>query len=82
MAPTMTSGLGTRGALGAGGLGRAVNPKDIRETELYQESFPGSRVEANTLAGMPLTQTNVPSTEALLGPQRRLVTEDYTGHVH
>lgn len=45
-----------------------ANYKDIRETELYQESFPGSRVEANTLAGMPLTQGNVPTTEAILGP--------------
>ena len=60
----------------------ATNYKDIRESELYQESFPGSRVEANTLAGMPLTRTNIPATEALLGPQRRLVTEDYSGHVH
>lgn len=38
-----------------------VNPKDIRETELYQENYPNERVfEGGTLAGMPLDSLNRP----------------------
>ncbi len=38
-----------------------VNPKDIRETELYQENYPNERVfEGGTLAGMPLDSMNRP----------------------
>ncbi len=42
--------------------GRArVNPKDIAETELYQENYPGERIhEGGSLAGMPLDHLNRP----------------------
>jgi hypothetical protein len=45
---------------GGHNLGR-VNPKDIRETELYQENYNGERVfEGGSLAGMPLDRLNRP----------------------
>jgi hypothetical protein len=38
-----------------------VNPKDIRETELYQENYPGERVyEGGSCAGMPIDRLNRP----------------------
>jgi hypothetical protein len=38
-----------------------VNTKNIVETELYQENYPGERIhEGGTLAGMPLDQLNRP----------------------
>lgn len=42
--------------------GRArVNPKDIAETELYQENYPGERIhEGGSLSGMPLDRLNRP----------------------
>ena len=38
-----------------------VNPKNIAETELYQENYAGERVhEGGALAGMPLDHRNRP----------------------
>ena len=38
-----------------------VNPKDIAETELYQENYPRERIhEGGSLAGMPLDRLNRP----------------------
>jgi len=38
-----------------------VNPKDVAETELYQENYAGERVhEGGSLAGMPLDRKNRP----------------------
>jgi hypothetical protein len=38
-----------------------VNPKNIAETELYQENYAGERVhEGGALAGMPLDRLNRP----------------------
>jgi len=42
----------------------AVNTKDIRETELYQENYAGERVhEGGALAGMPLDRLSRPLAE-------------------
>jgi hypothetical protein len=38
-----------------------VNPKNIAETELYQENYAGERVhEGGSLSGMPLDYRNRP----------------------
>ncbi|CDW83915.1 UNKNOWN [Stylonychia lemnae] len=57
------------------------NSKNIREADLYQEDVSGSRVQANTLAGMPLTYDNRPVHELHTGGYRQPAHEHY-GELH
>eukprot|EP00347_Sterkiella_histriomuscorum_P007051 403350435 len=62
-----------------------VNPKNIREADLYSENHERSRVQANTLGGMPLTRNNIPIQDVgtpFAQGMRRPVHEHYTDHAH